>query len=68
MFESNHPRTVHIVSLPAGRFDLQLDLSQVELNVALGPEAFRLPQTATSASISPISLDELRRSGPLGEK
>jgi hypothetical protein len=65
MFENNLPRLVHIVSLPAGRFDLLLDLSQVEVNVTLGPEAFRLPPTA---AIEPISLDELRRSGPLGEK
>ena len=42
MFDNDLPRTVHIVSQPAGRFDLQLDLSQVELNVPLGPEAFRL--------------------------
>jgi hypothetical protein len=68
MFDSNLPRLVHIVSQPAGRFDLQLNLSQVELNVALGPEAFRLPQTAAREPISPINLEELRRSGPLGEK
>lgn len=68
MFDNNLPRVVHLVSQPAGRFDLQLDLSQVELNVALGPEAFRLPQTKRGEAISPISLDELRLSGPLGEK
>jgi hypothetical protein len=65
MFEGNLPRVVRLVSLPAGRFDLELDLSQVELNVALGPEAFRLQQTGAA---DPITLDELRRSGPLGEK
>ena len=65
MFDNNLPRVVRLVSDPPGRFDLQLDLSQVELNVALGPEAFRLPQTAKA---DPIALDELRRSGPLGEK
>jgi hypothetical protein len=65
MFDHNLPRMVRLVSLPAGRFDLQLDLSQVELNVALGPEAFRLQQTGAA---DPITLDELRRSGPLGEK
>ena len=65
MFENNLPRIVRLVGLPAGRFDLQLDLSQVELNVALGPEAFRLPPAGAA---EPITLDDLRRSGPLGEK
>jgi len=65
MFESNLPRIVRIVSAPSGRFDLQLDLSQVDVNVPLGPEAFRLQQTAGA---DPISLEELRRSGPLGDK
>jgi len=68
MFDNNLPHLVHIVSQPAGRFDLQLDLSQVEVNVTLGPEAFRLPQTGGREPVSPISLEELRRSGPLGEK
>jgi hypothetical protein len=65
MFENNLPRTVHLVSQPPGRFDLQLDLSQVDVNVQLGPEAFRLER---AAGADPISLEELRRSGPLGEK
>jgi hypothetical protein len=65
MFENNLPRAIHIISQPAGRFDLQMDLSQVEINVPIGPEAFRLERTAGT---EPISLDELRQSGPLGEK
>ena len=65
MFENSLPRAVRIISQPAGKFDLQLDLSQIELNVALGPEAFRLPPTAGT---QPISLGELRESGPLGQK
>ena len=65
MFENSLPRAVHLVSEPAGRFDLQLDLSQVDVNVPVGPEAFRLQQTAGA---DPISLEDLRRSGPLGEK
>lgn len=56
---------MRIVSQPAGRFDLQLDLSQVEVNVPIAPDAFRLQQIAAA---DPITLDELRRSGPLGEK
>lgn len=65
MFDDNLPRKVHLVSQPSGRFDLELDLSQVELNVTLGPEVFQLQQTAAAA---PITLDDLRQSGPLGQK
>jgi hypothetical protein len=65
MFDNNLPRTVHIVSQPAGRFDLQMDLSQFEINVPLGPEAFRLERAAAA---EPITVDELRQSGPLGVK
>jgi len=64
-FQSGLPRTIHLVSTPAGRFDLQLELSQVELNVPLGPEVF---QVKVPASAETIGVDELRRSGPLGAK
>ena len=63
------PQSVHVVSVEAGRigaaFDLQLELSQVYTNVALPPEAFtvRIPPGATH-----MTLDELRRSGPLAAK
>jgi hypothetical protein len=65
MFENNLPRAVHLVSLPAGRFDLQMKFSQLEVNVPLGPDAFKLQRTGGAA---PITLDELRQSGPLGVK
>jgi hypothetical protein len=42
---------------------VQLALSQVELNVPLGPEVFR---NQIPPSARPISLDELKTSGPLG--
>jgi len=64
-FQSGLPRTIHLVSTPAGRFDLQLELSQVELNVPLGPEVF---QVQVPASAETIGVDELRRSGPLGAR
>jgi outer membrane lipoprotein-sorting protein len=64
-FENGLPRTIRLMSSPAGRFDLQLELSQIELNPPLGPEAFQL-QVPASAEV--ISVDELRRSGPLGAK
>jgi len=64
-FESGLPRTVRLVSAPAGRFDLQLELSQVELNTPLAPDVF---QVQVPSSAETISVDELRRSGPLGGK
>lgn len=65
MFAENLPHAVRLVSQPPGRFDLQMELSQIDVNVALGPEVFRLTRADSAA---PISLDELRASGPLGEK
>jgi len=63
------PRTIRVASLgdarSPGAFDLQLVLSQVETNVPLDASAFRL---AIPASAAPISLDELRRNGPLAPK
>jgi hypothetical protein len=60
------PRSVRLVSLdatdrPTNAFDLTLALSQVETNVALGPEVFRVdvPRNAR-----PITLDELRHARP----
>ena len=47
-------------STPA--LDVRLALNQVETNVALGPEAFTVD---VPASAQPITLDELRDSGPL---
>jgi hypothetical protein len=54
------PRTMRITSVPregAAAFDLTLELSQVESNVPLGPDVFRveIPRTA-----HPITLEELR--------
>jgi hypothetical protein len=63
-FQNDLPRAVRITSeasTGAGTYDLQLTLSQVETNVPLDDEAFRvkIPGDAT-----PISLDELRRARP----
>ena len=44
------------------RFDLRLELSQVDLNVALEPSTFRVK---IPAGLEPITLGELRASGPL---
>jgi len=60
-FQSELPRSIHLVDkrgLKESDFDLTLTLSQVETNMPLGPEVFRveIPQSAT-----PITVDELRR-------
>jgi outer membrane lipoprotein-sorting protein len=57
------------LSSPAGRagasFDLLLRLSQVETNVPIPDEAFSVRVPAEAA---PITLDELRQSGPLRDR
>jgi hypothetical protein len=58
------PRTVRLVSGDGGRrFDLTVTLAQVEVNPALAAEIF---DVTVPPSFSDISLDEVRRAGPLG--
>jgi hypothetical protein len=61
-FQSGLPQFIRLVSTRAGRFDLQLGLSQIDANTPLAADVFRLPIPASAA---PISLDELKESGPL---
>jgi hypothetical protein len=56
------PRTIRLTSSDRTRFDLQLALSQVAINEPLGADVFRV-QVPRSAD--PMTLDELRRGGPL---
>jgi hypothetical protein len=60
-FDAQLPRATHLVSRESGRFDLNLALSQVELNAPLPQTAFevRIPPSA-----APITIEELRRRGP----
>lgn len=62
-FAGDLPRDVRFVSLDASRFDLRLQLAQVELNPDLGSAAFQLN---VPPGVQRITLDELRRQGPLG--
>jgi hypothetical protein len=67
-FVDGLPRSIRVMSLDADgglgqAFDLQLVLSQVELNTALDADVFR-PHIPAAASA--ITLEELRRSGPFG--
>lgn len=61
-FVSDLPRSIRLVSNTPRRFDLRLELSQVDLNVALEPSTFRVK---IPAGLEPITLGELRASGPL---
>ena len=65
-FSSGRPSTLHLQTAGAGvaPADLTLRISQVEINTPLDNSVFYadVPRDAT-----PITLEELRRAGPLGE-
>jgi hypothetical protein len=64
-FTDGLPRVLRFASRARDRFDLRLQLADIELNPPLPPEAFeiRIPSDA-----QPITLDELRRAGPLSDE
>jgi hypothetical protein len=64
-FASDLPRSIHLTSTPSARFDLQLTLSDVELNVPIGPETFRVQ---IPADTTPLTIEELRNGGPLADR
>jgi len=64
-FVNNMPRSIHLTSTPSGRFDLQLTLSDIETNVAIPPETFRVQIPAGTA---PLTIEELRSGGPLADR
>jgi hypothetical protein len=64
-FINNIPRTIRLASSDPHRFDLHLTLSQVEINVALEPETFRVQ---IPAGTLPMTLQELRDAGPLADR
>jgi len=59
-FQNGLPTVIRFVSADRDRFNIQLTLSQVETNVPLGPEVFRVD---VPGSAERITLEELRRSG-----
>jgi hypothetical protein len=64
-FANDLPRSIHLISTPSSRFDLQLALSDVELNVTLGPETFHVQ---IPPGTMPMTIDELRNAGPLADR
>jgi hypothetical protein len=62
-FEGGLPKMIRLTSIDSRRFDLQLTLSQVERNPALGDDTFQL---RIPSGFDPITLQELRDAGPAG--
>jgi hypothetical protein len=63
---SGHPATIRLRTSPTPpglAADLTLRVSQVEINVPLAAEVFRVEVPANAA---PLTLEQLRRAGPLG--
>jgi hypothetical protein len=56
------PAAVRLTSIDRQQFDLRLALAQVEVNLPLDADVFRIQ---TPPGTEPITLEELRRSGPL---
>jgi hypothetical protein len=63
-FAGGLPQTIRLASADPQRFELQLSLSQVELNPALGDEVFH---PTVPAGYEPVTLEQLRDAGPLAE-
>ena len=61
-FTDDVPRSVRLVSNAPRRFDLRIDLSQVDLNPTLDPATFRVVVPPGTQS---MSIEELRSGGPL---
>ena len=61
-FVAGRATTVYVRTAVA---DLTMRLSQVDINTPIDPRAF---DVEIPASAQPLSLEELRRAGPLGEK
>jgi hypothetical protein len=64
-FNRGLPRSIRLASTEQNRFNLKLALSQVETNVGLTDEAFRVSIPDATA---PITLAELREAGPLADR
>jgi len=66
-FQRDLPRRLRLRSEPgrSPRVDLTLGLSQVDVNVGVPDEAFVLEATG---DLAPMTLEELRAAGPLGER
>ena len=62
-FASGLPSTVHVRTGTLA--DITLRISQLEINTGIDPRAFDVD---VPADAQPLTIDELRRAGPLGER
>ncbi len=65
-FSGGRAGTVHVRTAPVpggAAADLTLRISQLQINVPLGPEVF---EYEVPSDWAPLTLEELRRAGPLG--
>ncbi len=66
MWQGAFPQVIHLQSAAqATNVDMTATLAQIEVNTDLNPATFNVDIPAGTA---PLSLDELREAGPLGEK
>jgi hypothetical protein len=66
MWQGAFPQVVRLRSAAEPvNVDMTATLAQIEVNTNLTPEAFTVDVPAGTA---PLSLDELRQAGPLGER
>jgi hypothetical protein len=63
-FAGGLPQTIRLASADPQRFELQLSLSQVELNPALGDDVFH---PDVPSGYDPVTLEQLREAGPLAD-
>jgi hypothetical protein len=63
-FDSGRPSALRLAA-PAAKADLAVRLSDVSINVPLEPRVF---EVEPAASADPMTLEELRRAGPLGDR
>ena len=64
-FVNDLPRSIRLISTPPDRFDLRLALSDIEINVPIPPETFRVQ---IPAGTTPLTIEELRSGGPLADR
>jgi outer membrane lipoprotein-sorting protein len=64
-FTLGRPSTVRLQAIAATAADVTVRLSDVNINVALEPAVFELK---APTGVEPLTIDELRRAGPLGGK
>jgi hypothetical protein len=64
-FVSDLPRAIRLTSSDAPVLDVRLGLSQIEVNGPLDPQTFRV---RIPAGTTPITIDELRKAGPLADR